>query len=309
MVATSHWGLPVATAEFEEKEYETAAVIELASGKLGRVYSAGQVMERLLGYDAVASPPDGHAIWRVLALPRPAGLRLLPQHWGSGERPDRSRLPTLPISLILQFKRPEYLAGARAKQWRYWNRPYFRFERAVHQQAVLKRLELATGSDVVVRYACPAFWRRGSLEAAHERRTVIEESGFVSPRVLGNHRVWTYVTAGGVGKGNPSGKQVRGESRQDLQRLLSATLEQALRPSGLPALPDSATREHIIGLGAAAEARTPSLRARLDRWERALLDAEVGLTDQEVRAVRALAAVTTVVSELGAIWFLLDQVG
>ena len=45
-------------AEFEEKEYEIPAAIELASGRsrFGHVFSPGQVLEGILGYDAAVTP-------------------------------------------------------------------------------------------------------------------------------------------------------------------------------------------------------------------------------------------------------------
>jgi hypothetical protein len=87
--------------------------------------------------------------------------------WSPGVNPPASRLPPTPVSLILQYKRPEYLSGPRAEQWRFWRQPYFRFGRTSDQHTVLRRLERNLGSDAIVRYAAPAFWRRGDLDAAH----------------------------------------------------------------------------------------------------------------------------------------------
>jgi hypothetical protein len=156
--------LPV--AQFEEKEYEIAAAVELAlgAGSGGMVYAVGQVLEKLVGYDSASDPMDTNPIWAVLEVPRPPGIRLVPSLWLPGKPPPASRLPSRPISLILQYKRPTYLRGHAAKQWRQWEAPYFRFERTRDQQTVLARLERKTGKDVVVRYAAPAFWRRYELE-------------------------------------------------------------------------------------------------------------------------------------------------
>lgn len=110
----------VTWAHFHEKEYEVGFGIELASGGSQRapVFSCGQVLEKVLGYDATADPSHDHLIWRLLRVPRPAGLRLLPAHWSRGPQPTAGSLPVTPISLILQYKRPEYLFGPTAKQWR-----------------------------------------------------------------------------------------------------------------------------------------------------------------------------------------------
>jgi hypothetical protein len=89
-------------AEFEEKEYEDACLVELGRG--GRVYGAGPVLERLLGYDAAADPGHVHPIWALLAVPRPRGLRLLPALWAPGTEPPLARLPRAVVSLLVQYK-------------------------------------------------------------------------------------------------------------------------------------------------------------------------------------------------------------
>jgi hypothetical protein len=131
----------VVRAEFEEKQFELAMSVELADGRLGTVYSSGQVLEAIVGYDAVAQPRHNNPIWQILQVPRPAGLRLVPVMWAPGATPDASRLPASPVSLILQYKRPEYISRAPAKQWTYWRAPYFRFERKQPQHKILRQLE------------------------------------------------------------------------------------------------------------------------------------------------------------------------
>ncbi len=68
----------MAWAEFEEREYESAALVELDDGALGPVWTPGQVLEKILGFDLVAQPDDAHPLWAVLRAPRPPGLRLVP---------------------------------------------------------------------------------------------------------------------------------------------------------------------------------------------------------------------------------------
>src|SRR5690554_6729805 len=99
-------------AEFEEKQYETAANIELARGlRHPAVFSSGQVLEEILGYDTVAAPSASHVIWRVLGVPRPKGVRLVPSFWLPHPSLPAERLPLSPVSLVLQFKRPDHLRG------------------------------------------------------------------------------------------------------------------------------------------------------------------------------------------------------
>lgn len=152
-------------AEFEEKQYEIAAAIELAaSKKYGHVFSSGQVLEKILGYDAATDPDEDHPIWTIIRAPRPPGVRLVPRFWLPGVAPPIERLPRYPVSLIFQYKRPTYLSGASAKQWHMRKCPYYRFERSEDQQIVLRRFERAVIADVVVRYAAPAFWQYSDLE-------------------------------------------------------------------------------------------------------------------------------------------------
>jgi len=182
----------VAFAEFEEKSYEIAACGEFMrglGGQIGHVFAPGQVLEARLGYDAAVSVSQRHPIWNVLQVPRPAGVRLLPTYWRGGKQPEAGRLPGALISLVVQFKRPEYLHAGTAAQWRYWREPYFRFARQTRQQRILRRLERAVGNDALVRYSAPAFWRWRDLEAAQLAGRVLEESGFVSPAALDRHSV------------------------------------------------------------------------------------------------------------------------
>jgi hypothetical protein len=147
-------------AEFEEKEFEQAAAIELADGPPGQraiVLSAGQVLERIVGYDAVTAPAREHVIWQLLRVRRPGGLCLVPELWLPGRQPPADRLPRSAISLVLQFKRPDYLFGHRAAQWHMWHQPFYRFRRLSHQHAILLRLERQLGDQALVRYAAPAF--------------------------------------------------------------------------------------------------------------------------------------------------------
>jgi hypothetical protein len=192
-----------------------AFTIELA-GKGGAVFSSGQVMEKIVGYDAVAHPDRDHLIWSLLNVPRPRGLRLVQPLWTPGTVPASSDLPSRPVSLILQYKRPDYLFGPAAAQWLFWHAPYYRFARTTHQHQVLRRLERRLGDRAIVRYAAPAFSTRAALEHRHLRRSVIEGSGFVSPRGLGNHEVWTYQGPGLIGRRNPRGTPLVFESFTNL---------------------------------------------------------------------------------------------
>ena len=278
--------------------------IELSGGVAAgsRIYPCGQVLEEILGYDAASDPSRQHPIWAVLAAPRPAGVRLVPEYWDPGTRPHAEHLPPAPVSLILQYKRPEFLRGARAKQWRLWGHPYFRFEVSPPQQRVLKRLEQATTAGAVVRYACPAIWERGDFERARYGGTLTTESGYVSPRALTGHRVWTFDRPGAYGHANPRRARQVFESFGNLFESLAA--DQAL---GSEIVLSSSLPAQVTRLAEAARRREPGLRMRVDRWIAHLEALDVGLTQHQLSLVAAYTSVVTLLSAIGATWHLVGH--
>jgi hypothetical protein len=293
----------VPVAEFEEKEYEVAADIELARNpdKFGpRLFSSGQVLEKILGYDAAADPWSGHRVWIVLGIPRPKGIRLIPSFWHPGEEPHMEKLPRQPISLILQYKRPSYLRSASAKQWHLWKRPYYRFERNMEQHKVLRRLEGSINDDVIVRYASPAFWQRCDLERNQFRQAVLESSGMVAPSILGSHRVWTYERPGSIGYPNPSG---RGRIFETLDTLFASQLN---RNRGQQLVPTSGFDEHLDNLAARALSKEPGLTRSIAIWIEALQAAALGLSNETTRRLTNFVAVQSLVLRTGASWHIGD---
>jgi hypothetical protein len=290
-------------AEFEEKEYESAAFGELMrpnpSGP-SYAFSAGQVLEKLVGYDAAAAPSAAHVVWRILHSPRPPGVRLLPSMWMPAPSPSAERLPYTPVTLVLQFKRPEYLYGASAAQWRFWQQPYFRFSRETQQQRVLSTLERNAGDDALVRYAAPAFWQRAHLEAAHLRGEVVLGSGFVSPSRLVRHRCWTYIAPGIDGRANPAGTPARFEAREELFRALFD------RPTASTDLvPSEAFGEHVTRVGVAARRAAPAtLRRNVEAWQTELRAREPELSATTVRRAGAMTMLSSVIADIGATWLI-----
>jgi hypothetical protein len=251
-----------------------------------------------VGYDAAAAPSPDHVVWRILQSPRPPGVRLLPSLWVPGPLPSAQRLPQTPVTLILQFKRPEYLYGASAAQWGFWRHPYFRFQRQSEQQRVLAALERNVGEDALVRYAAPAFWQQAELEAAHVKGEVIGRSGFVSPSRLSRHRWWTYIAPGIDGRANPGGAPARFEAREDLLRALFDRPRESTDLVPADVLGDQFSR---IGVAAGGAARA-SLRRRVESWRRDLREREPELNPQTVTRVGAIAMLSSVVATVGATW-------
>src|SRR5690606_24470496 len=116
------------TAEFEEKQYEQPANIELGL-RHAAVFPAGQVLEAVVGYDVAANQPQNAPIWRLMGINNvPTGLALVPNLWQRASvQPKPAELPSHYVSLILQYKRPQYLTTSIALQWGRWGVPYYRF--------------------------------------------------------------------------------------------------------------------------------------------------------------------------------------
>jgi hypothetical protein len=268
----------------------------------GYVFSAGQVLEKIVGYDGVAAPPPEHPVWSVLAVPRPPGVRLLPSLWSPGRMPLVQQLPRAPVTLILQFKRPEYLYGASAAQWKYWQQPYFRFARSPRQQKVLLALERNIGADALVRYAAPALWQRRQLEASHLRRGVIRASGFVRPSQIVGHRYWTYSEPGLDGRPNPPTRPTRFETIDDLLGRVGEPTERLTAQ----VVPTDALGQYVERVGAAAAlVASRALRQSIQRWQREVAIRAPEVRGPTVRRLVAMATLTSVVTQAGAIWVLL----
>lgn len=289
----------MAIAEFEEKQYECAFNIEL--GATGPVFASGQVLEELTGYDASAAPSPNHVLWRILAIPRPPGIRLVPDHWSPAARhlrPEAGKLPKHPVSFIAQFKRPEHLQGSNAAQYKFWNQPYFRFARTTHQNRILRRLENQLVGVATVRYASPAFYRMVELEHAQLNGNVVASTGFVSPTRLGRHKVWTYIGPGTVGRGNPDGEEISFDAFEAL-----FTQQQ---PTGSGELENrNGLREHLAVLAAACRVVAGIQSRAVDLWI-----ADVGQAadapSETLEAVRDYALVQSLVMILRASWWLVD---
>jgi hypothetical protein len=136
----------MAGCEFEEKEYETQMTLELGAPPAGRRYliAPGQALEHLLGYDVAAdASDDGDPIWAALSTPRPPGVRLLPTSFPPAHREKIpvDRLPSQPVSLFLQYKRP-YLVERRSRLVPIEvPLPSYRVDVDEDQQAVLRHLD------------------------------------------------------------------------------------------------------------------------------------------------------------------------
>ncbi len=188
-------------AEFEEKEFEGPLYRELLMGS-HRFATPGQVFENAFGIDA-ALEAYHPAFWDHFGYyDIPAGLDLTSCRWGwvwdrYGGRRD---LPSFPVNLLIQAKRPQYLKGKRADfadlgiAGHYW-----RFQIKNHQQEMLVRLERQLRRRCLVVYSGPAFHTLGDLYALTEAQQIVGNSSFVMPSSLADHESWNYDTPGTVG--------------------------------------------------------------------------------------------------------------
>jgi len=290
-------------ADFEEKEFEIAFCVELGSGaNPSPVFSSGAVAEKVLGYDAAANPEANHRIWEMLTVTRPKGLRLLPRYWSRGGEAALTKLPSTPISLILQYKRPEFLRGGSARQWDRWRQPYYRFTRYDEQHAILRSIESKLGPEAIVRYASPAFHSRGEYEYAVMTRLIIERTGFVAPSSLGKHKVWTYREPGIDGYPNPSGRWIRFDSAENLfQELLNSNLG-ASRSTFSALAPYQGFDDHLARLANAVAYRRRWVNDTIEPWERQLRASRQISDPVAFQRLVRIVTIQTVLSRIGASW-------
>jgi hypothetical protein len=219
-------------AEFEEKEFETAANVEL--GRLGaNVFSPGQFAERILGYDAAVELPPGAAgevVRDLVGGTRGRGVRLAPNFWlGSRHIPDVADLPHRYVSLLIQYKRPEYVVEPRARQRAHWGQAYYRYRVRRPQHGILTTVEQNLGHHASVRYAAPAFSARFVLQTRQVQGQVLRSTNFVAPTSIGAHRSWTYIDPGTPGYANYPGEIVPSESfEQVIESAFSEAVEASL---------------------------------------------------------------------------------
>ncbi|MDF9809185.1 hypothetical protein M2116_000119 [Aurantimicrobium minutum] len=288
-------------ATFEEKEYETAANIELMCGPHSNfVRSSGQVLEEIVGYDTAASIGQYHPIWRILKAQRPRGVVLLPAYFPGSTSRASGRLPQTSINLILQYKRPEYLSSPKSRQWSYWNNDYFRFQVTDHQQKALARLERNIGSRALVRYACPAFHASNDLEASQLAGTVLANSGFVSPNRLGVHKIWTYRKPGIAGIPNQSGEP---QSFENIEQLIEISQEIALSNSNtLSENNENYLEQMCVGL----EESFPDLMNYVDVWIRHLKTEKLELSSEQFETLRNYVFIQSSLRKLNSHWLVVD---
>ncbi len=171
-------------AEFSERQYELAINTELLAGS-GQFSVPSQAAEHDLGYD-VALVPGISAVWSMLGL----------DGGPPGAAPGRGVLghPAAPVfaaSLFLQYKRPEKLLAANAREARLRSAagadpclPYLRYQLEANQQSRLIDLSREVGPLAEVCYAAATFVSLAVLTECQASQMVVSTSNFLSVAAL-----------------------------------------------------------------------------------------------------------------------------
>ena len=193
-------------AEFEEKTYEWPLYNQLERAQ-GFVYTPGQMMENLVGFDAGMFATN-LTLWQTLGYSSPPGGTMLsgvtwPAGWGP--RSPKIAFPSERLNLFLQAKRPVYhKRKPRAlKPLNGIGTPLWAFKVTEHQQKLLETLATTTQGMAHVAYASAVFHTNAALFAHMKQGTIVENSTFPSANALKGHAAWYYWCPGATGAANP----------------------------------------------------------------------------------------------------------
>lgn len=215
--------------QFAERQYETAANIELARGAASP-FVPTQPMETYLGIDAAADPQSLHAIWRILSVQIPRRVLLSPALWPLLPPQFHDQIPGRYCSLFVQFKRPVFQDNARAQYSARIGGPYFQVGITRHQQKALLQLQKKVRAKAVVRYASPAFWSRADFDRHDQRRQILVNSAFICPSRIKVHEKWMYAGASGAVVLNPDPEDAEGDTWEAVvAQMANSAAEESLR--------------------------------------------------------------------------------
>lgn len=136
---------------------------------------------RMLGYSAVP---------RAVQLPT-FNLKLDPV--------SRGGLPTFPVNLLIQAKRPSSMIRVPPSFRGQLATPHFRIEFDARQHRTLHRLQKRLSTRAVVTYASPVFCDWASLHQSIQAGSLVQLSTFPTLRRLSKHSEWRYDRPGCVG--------------------------------------------------------------------------------------------------------------
>lgn len=188
-------------ATFEEKTYESYFNSELA--RIADVYfPLGQVQEGVLGFDSSVFTKNGR-LWRRVGYPfwfsphfTGARLEEVAEEMNDFLGRQLDNLPQMKVNLLFQYKKPEYITMPKGKEWRYWNRSYYRYDIYSEQQELLSYIHNSFGEKILVIYASPAIHDVNVLVKTSKDRKIIDYSNFCKAIELNGHHRNTYIKAG-----------------------------------------------------------------------------------------------------------------
>lgn len=178
------------SAQFEEKTFEGFANAELTVWQYANgvapamVYSPGQKLEELLGFDVMTRLDPDSALYRALF----GGIR-----GGAGVAPSfHAHRPTGAVhgfyNLFFQYKRPTFFATAHRNAYWAKGEAHYAFEttdrRGFAQLKTLIGLERALNGLGLVRYVSPTVYTDAGLQGLAMAGKVLATSTFVSPALL-----------------------------------------------------------------------------------------------------------------------------
>ncbi|MCM3613886.1 hypothetical protein M3672_05475 [Microbacterium enclense] len=311
-------------AQFEEKEYETLAnaalIIEQARRSRGvRMFSPGQALEKILGYDFATRIDPRSRLYRRLfgAAPGAVGVSAAAQAANSIPVSPTTRL----LNVFIQYKRPQYFrAGHRSPVWPTATRHLAFQVREQHpdpahqfdQIRALRKLQVDLGRDANVRYACPNTWLKQDLYDHFYRGSLLRSSVFVRPDQLLRagipefHARWTFEpTNSRRGIPNPDGAEAESlDGEEFLEEVERETTQQQAHRSTEEVLIQAA--DQTQGLRDELEHLRPSrprdVRESFAAEDRAIERELSGFTGRESDLVRATVDVAVVARDVRATW-------
>ena len=222
-------------SEFKERTFEKIFDYEMSLLANGPAYSFSPHDEQWLGFDSAFCLLPFHYLWRILA-PQYLGRFiswLLFQTPHSGilladiDLLPKGRVDYMPkclMNLFFQYKRPEYLTQASAKEWADYKQPYYRYGLKVgskdpmHQHKVLASLKSHVKERGEVFYVAAAFHTVNKLLEHVNNRKIIDNSHFASiDNIKSSHRSVTYHQPGIGGKAHSEAEDIESER---LERVL-----------------------------------------------------------------------------------------
>ena len=188
--------------DYVEKTYEIFFNVELVTKYNCIFYPPGQVQEGVLGID------------NAVLFPGPLGIFLTGKHFAKGvdlrktaEKMERKlsesvgKVPKMMCNIFFQYKKPEYMTTEKAREWRHWGEPYYRYSIDDKQFERLLALQGICNKDAKVIYAAPALRCLDDLSNSFLNKTVIKDSNFQTVTKLKSqqrHCRNTYTHAGKI---------------------------------------------------------------------------------------------------------------